>query len=62
MNDKSFDPWSGRVIRYTIRKDEISGFLAELNAMQEEMIEVAVAIEEKKGFPKVQELLGNIRG
>lgn len=62
MNDKSFDPWGGRVIRYTIRKDEISGFLAELNAMQEEMIEVAVAIEEKKGFPKVQELLANIRG
>lgn len=61
MNDK-FDPWNGRVIRYTLPKEQIQDFLNELNKMQEDMIEVAVDIEEKKGFPKVKELLDSIRG
>jgi hypothetical protein len=60
MNDKSFDPWNGNTIRYTIHKAEIGQFLEDLQMMQNEMIELAVEIEEKKGFPRVKELLDSL--
>lgn len=62
MNDNQFDPWGGRVIRYTLRKDQIQDFVNGLHEIQADMIEAAVAMEEAKGFPKVKEILDSIRG
>ena len=62
MEPKGIDPWGGRVIRYTLRQDQIQDFVNGLHEMQADMIEAAVAQEEAKGFPKVKELLASIKG
>ena len=62
MEPKGIDPWGGRVIRYTLPRDQIQAFVNELHEMQHDMIEAAVKTEEAKGFPKVKEILDQIRG
>lgn len=47
-------------IRYTMKKEDIMSFVSGLHDMQADMINEAVAIEERKGFPQVKELLSNI--
>jgi hypothetical protein len=56
-----FNPWNGKTVRYTLKKSEIEGFLADLRAVQEDMIERTVQIKEQQGFPEAQEVLGRFR-
>ena len=47
-------------LRYTMKKEDIMSFVSGLHDMQADMINEAVAIEERKGFPQVKELLSKI--
>ena len=47
-------------IRYTMKKEDIMTFVSGLHEVQADMIEQAVAIEERKGFPQANELIRNI--
>ncbi len=41
-------------VRYTLSKAQIADFVNGLYEIQADMIEAAVATEERKGFPKVK--------
>lgn len=47
-------------IRYTMKREDIKDFVAELHSIQADMIEELVIREERKGFPQVKKLLDSL--
>lgn len=47
-------------MRYTISKEQIPEFLADLRRVQEDMIEELVRRKEQAGFPEAREVLDKI--
>ena len=47
-------------VRYTMKQADVQAFVAELHAIQSDMIEELVAQEQRKGFPQVKEILDSL--
>lgn len=47
-------------VRYTMKQADVQAFVAELHAIQSDMIEELVAREQRKGFPQVKEILDSL--
>lgn len=48
-------------IRYTMRKEDVMTFVSGLHDMQAGMIEEAVAVKEKQGFPEAMAVIKHIQ-
>lgn len=48
-------------IRYTMKKEDIMTFVSGLHTMQADMIEEAVAVKEKQGFPEAMAVIKHIQ-
>jgi hypothetical protein len=47
-------------VRMVLSKNQLMSFVGGLHQMQLEMIDEAVAIKEKEGFPEAKEIIQNI--
>lgn len=60
---ENFDPKKYEFsVKYKLPRAQLKEFVDELYRMQEEMIETAVAIKEKQGFPDVVSVINYIKG
>jgi hypothetical protein len=50
-----------RLVRVVLPKNRLMNFIGELHEIQLQMIDDAVAIKEKDGFPEANEIIKNIR-
>jgi len=50
-----------RLVRVVLPKNQLMNFIGELHEIQLQMIDDAVAIKEKDGFPEANEVIKNIR-
>ena len=48
-------------LRYTMKKEDIMTFVSGLHDMQADMIEQAVAVKEKQGFPEAMAVIKHIQ-
>ena len=48
-------------LRYTMKKEDIMTFVSGLHDMQAGMIEEAVAVKEKQGFPEAMAVIKHIQ-
>ena len=56
MSDDRFN-----VLRYTMKKEDIMTFVSGLHTMQADMIESAVAVKERQGFPEADAVIKHIQ-
>jgi hypothetical protein len=47
-------------VRYTMPKSEIQSFVTELHRIQQEMLDISLEIQEKKGFPEANAIIKHI--
>ena len=50
------------LVRYTLSKDQITDFVADLHRVQEDMIETVIASRERQGFPEATMVIDHVRG
>lgn len=48
-------------IRYTMKKEDIMTFVSGLHEIQNDMLEEAVAIKERQGFPEAMAVIKHIQ-